>query len=771
MATEVYQPVWSLSVPGRQLEEIQGETITNQTTPFAVGVIPAFSLVSMGTIKSLKDGTQLTNSRLVQISSHHGRSFEVTFGQSPALIWADEYGNYYSTLTTKGNYLANPHVARSNVEPSGFAVYGMQDTDALVRILRVSRLLRANQIGTECYIRVIEPQALPFKGSMVSLEEFRSGLIKQVWDRREGASVGMTRLGFGEPISRADIPRYSEHLDNSTFVITVRGMQVAERLQDLERPTTKEEFIEMMSRVFKYVNLTERLHQQENGSQWIDLDPEKDEDLTRYFQEYLPQKIGNNYGKLHNLGLVHVFAHQGNISAVGSIYDLDSAKGEAIGCGDAKVTNNEFRSELDKVLKETEQTLSNLAAKDFVHFPFRFKVFKENLLDTYFNNRSNVLAVVKDIIEGYEHFYGLEDTPKLIEYSERIVQELGWDYTHQETIEQLTATFDQEDEINVIGRIERVLKNPGEEISVEKLLERVLGDAGAVDEEYSSEHAIDRFAGTWLDERVKRVLSQNRSEELAKVANQYGQEAAEAVIDLLTTRELRKLADQRTEEMDEGIQKRGQERVARLRNHYLQNAKDFYIQLFRDPPADFDPLGRIKLITNIFNYFDWSADDEEARDLYLHSLTKEIGWDYQHREGYDQVAQSYNQALGFYTRAFFVKEWGKNPDPDSFGETFNKAINLTVNCKALESIYLFIRDRIEEAVRTLYRDEVKELTEKYGKDNVDELLLLISYREADSIIAQGGKDDASLAADMDSVFENIKVEFTKQLAIKSKVTS
>lgn len=368
-SSEIHKPVPSISIEGFTHQEVQDTPAPSKNIPFKDGHISQFSIVAVRyedlypfaqTLSQIgddkdrkpileidippKEGASVididdtSGNKLRQVSPSHGRSYEFFTGEESSVIFSDEYGNIYTSVTTKGNNLTNPGVKTSGITPSGAEFYGLQDSDSMVRALRASELLRANGVPTELFIKIIEPLELPYQGKIVSLEEFKSKLARQVWEDNAPADNDDRRL------TRKQIPSLVEVMNNMTFFITVRGMQVPERLDDLLRSRTKEDMDKIMSRAFRYINLMEQKKILEDPSykphKNLSVDVETASD--GYFTLILPDLIAKNIAKMHKLGLVHIYPHIGNVSTVGSIYDLDSVRGEPLGLDDDPVTKEDI---------------------------------------------------------------------------------------------------------------------------------------------------------------------------------------------------------------------------------------------------------------------------------------------------------------------------------------------------------------------------------------------------------------------------------------------
>lgn len=387
MSSELYKPYRSISIKGRDLKSVEGVKVP-QDHPFRMGPIPAFSRVSInpGTELWIRASFQgrAWNRKLIKISPDHGRSYELNFGKTKNIFWEDKYGNLYSTITTKGNSLMFPSVQEADNLPYGLYIHGLQDGSLVARPLRASKILRANQIDTEMILKVIEPQELPFYDSLVPISDprkdldFKRGLIWLFSTGRETRNATLP--------SMEEIRDVEAKLKDMRFLITIRGLQVSERFQDLMRCETRDEFMAMMERVFTFVNMAERRRSKGDFSHKADYFSEQAQsDVDRYVAQYLPQKLATNFAKLHNLGLVHKYPHAGNVSAAGGIYDLDSVWGESL--GDKPVKNINKAQDIDTLIDGDSNSLgigtvlTELVRKRFI--PAIGNEFFANFVDAY----------------------------------------------------------------------------------------------------------------------------------------------------------------------------------------------------------------------------------------------------------------------------------------------------------------------------------------------------------------------------------------------------
>lgn len=338
------------------------------TSPLRPGYLPYFSFQ---VVMEQKEEGSLENPdpRFHKISTFHGRSYEMT----DRILWGDEYGNIFLSFSTKGNNHTNPSVMRSATAPSGFIPMGVMEGDALLRIMRASNAMRKAGIATEAVVKVMKPETLFFKGDHLSQEEFKRRLVLDAWENAESASAR---------ISRKDIPDVSMAFSGMEFYTVVRSLQVSERIEDLASASGEAEFTSILGRIFDSIN---RIEHARKNPDWQDLEV-NNESYIRYFKQILPQKIARNYAKLHDIGLIHVFPHAGNITAFGEICDLDSVKGIPTDCGDKKVGVRDVRADVRYLLNSTTEAVSIIQERFPVMDSF-VGTFRDTLILEYLKRR------------------------------------------------------------------------------------------------------------------------------------------------------------------------------------------------------------------------------------------------------------------------------------------------------------------------------------------------------------------------------------------------
>lgn len=576
MAGEIYKNTRCIEVAGRVFEEVQGEKVTPQTAPFKDGFIPYLSVVAVDKFDNPGNVTEPEKERIIKISKLHGRSYELRFGKQSSVVWSDEFGNLFTALNIKGNNLLSPYVKKSSQEPSGYQVFGLMDSDALVRILRVSRILREHNVDTESLVKVIEPQELPYEEAIITLEDFKGKLLQQVEQKKNGLTAN-------------DLLPLSNHLDNSTFVMPVRNVKVPERIEDLANVNNKDEFRTMMKRIFQRVNLVEKISAEREGISTTNVfDVENNKDIERYLLEYLPKKLGGNYGGMHTLGLLHVFPHAGNQTAAGEIVDLDSVKGELTGCNDPSVPEEEKREERASVIGGLQNTLHNLEQKGILKFTLNTLQATDNYYKSYFARRGwekDILSHLADIDSAFGHYGDPHSHPHAEYYLNLAVKQLGWDYEYSNSLDGEKSAFGPEDGRSMEEGVENLLDNPENQMTADEIIEKYF--IGLT--KHFKRDTNQRFSD-YVAENIEQDFVKTRSRELDEITVKYGQKTAEAVKFLLVDRAYNKLNRDRTGSLDEEISRDGEQRIKSTKDKYKGHAMDYYKNVISDSEHKFDPL-------------------------------------------------------------------------------------------------------------------------------------------------------------------------------------
>ncbi|OGD90823.1 hypothetical protein A3D81_00655 [Candidatus Curtissbacteria bacterium RIFCSPHIGHO2_02_FULL_40_17] len=345
---QVYQPKETVPVSG-EVVDLFGIQEEPDWFPFIKNGIektsPIFSVVSVapGTLVERKPSPV----QLVKTSPEHGRSFEIDLGAG--VIWSDKHGIIYGSLGIKGNNLEDTYIDTDQYSPFKFKVIGLQDKPLLETAIKNSQTLRAAGVETEKAELIIKPKEVIVDGRRLTIEEFKAILLSRA---RQDIQNQVRRHGIfatDQELKEDDLPRIDAYLQSTDFYFSVRSLQVAERFRDLHQIKSIQDLTRIMSRVFGFVNQREKIEARQQNRPPQVFDAGKDEDIERYFTDYLPARLGANLAKLHGIGLYHDFLTGHNVSLVGSIYDLDSVKPQKEGAEGQQKDFQELLADLDKI--------------------------------------------------------------------------------------------------------------------------------------------------------------------------------------------------------------------------------------------------------------------------------------------------------------------------------------------------------------------------------------------------------------------------------------
>lgn len=331
--------LFTTDIPGWVHPSLQGEVIYDATIPDEIRLPEDSTPVVLN--EEVAHLFEPSGQELHLVSPNHGRSYELGPNatrdrMARIAMWHDEVGNPYTSFSLKGNNLAHGTIMQSATAPSGYIPMGLLESDALLRVVRSSRLLREAGVSTEWISRVFEPQQLIYKGELVSQAEYKRRLLFDTANER----------GIEEMVDIAAT------LEPMTFFITGRSMEINDRLADFSYDT-EESVHARMKHVFRVYNAT---HKDDEG--FRPLYDSRDSDRSVFFKKIFPTLLGTNLAKLHNIGLVHTFPSLSNVTILGGIIDLDSVRGEPLLMNDAPLERNDRVADLAMVTDCDEPTLA-----------------------------------------------------------------------------------------------------------------------------------------------------------------------------------------------------------------------------------------------------------------------------------------------------------------------------------------------------------------------------------------------------------------------------
>lgn len=287
----------------------------------------------------------------VQISEHHGRAV-VDERVKGNIIWADSNGIVYGTRDWKGALI--PDFSEVNLEddptsPYGLMARGLLDfTDfesEIERVTKASSILRANGLPTEAPVRISRIKELIYNGEKLATEQ-----VKRLYLQRREKELENIEDPIVLEREKDKFDREKKYFQSTDFYIIERYLQRPERLRDLVYAPSREDLFMILGSTFRWLNTVFRGRKSGliSGSAVPNhFDISKNEDVVRYFTQYLPQQMGTYLGRLHRLGLVHNNATDQNWSVVGTLYDLQTVTGVSL--GDKLSTEKDYVDEVVSV--------------------------------------------------------------------------------------------------------------------------------------------------------------------------------------------------------------------------------------------------------------------------------------------------------------------------------------------------------------------------------------------------------------------------------------
>lgn len=309
---EIHIPVSTIDIPARTSTFVDGHKLDDRLSPLKHGHISQLSV-------AVTKNSNRQQHNLRRISNDHGRSFELMTGRySSSILFADTYGNIFTSINLKGNDLISPKVESDGHQPSGYKFKGLQDDAAISRVVEASQILRSKGVDTEIILKVMVPKKLPaWSGDLVNLDTFKLSLNRNRYD-----------------LDAQD----AQKIKNVNLIVTVRGMACSVRIIDIGDFSSSRQ----ISAVFETINLLER---QANGDSARQLNHRNKNDQSFYTTEYVPKRFGTNLGLMHNAKLAHNYITEHNVTAIGGIVDLDSVEGYQL--GDRHITNKKVLNDVN----------------------------------------------------------------------------------------------------------------------------------------------------------------------------------------------------------------------------------------------------------------------------------------------------------------------------------------------------------------------------------------------------------------------------------------
>jgi hypothetical protein len=319
-----------------------------------------------------EDGTKIT-----RLSPIHVRSFEVNDSRLPE-VWHDEYGHPYTSVNLKGNNFSNAKLIETLTASEGLIAFGLQESATIRRIVKGSNILRAAGISTEYIMGVGEPKyyPTPVTGNDIdwhknlTRDEYKNKLINNYWESLP--EENRTAESLAELYTK---------FNRMTFYITLRGMDTSYRIGELDDPVV----------LNKVLGAASKIGYDKNEK----IDSEDSKDLDWLIKEITIPRLATNFFKLHKERLAHKFPVADNLTALGSIIDLDSLHGEPLDIGDSPITVDDIITDLKEVCDSLGQINVSIGS-----YEFRYDYINQ-FLDLYYelykNHESEMPFAIKQI--------------------------------------------------------------------------------------------------------------------------------------------------------------------------------------------------------------------------------------------------------------------------------------------------------------------------------------------------------------------------------------
>lgn len=287
-----------------------------------------------------------------RLNGDHGRNLEVL---AERVVIEDAYGNEYRSLCIKGSDLSNPYLFESTTAQRDYIVNGLQESLVMERVIRASQILRATGVGTEYICGLTVPRTFPLDGEYSPLDIKTDKTLPEFLEQLAG------RFAQAEAENETDEDDAKTPLEIKTeminrfrdcdYLISYRAMDCPIRLKEISDPDKYEQFREFIKRNCDEHEIKEFLKRTRSP-----LD---------YMYNSLAPEFGYNMGRMHKLGLVHKFPHGGNVTAMGSIIDLDSCEGQALGLGDEAPKDKDYLGDITYAISTISEVIGNMRIKSY----------------------------------------------------------------------------------------------------------------------------------------------------------------------------------------------------------------------------------------------------------------------------------------------------------------------------------------------------------------------------------------------------------------------
>ncbi|MGZ6004635.1 MAG: hypothetical protein ACXWLH_00630 [Candidatus Saccharimonadales bacterium] len=305
-------------------------------------------------------------------SPAHVRSFEVWTSSTEYIT--DEFGNHYHSLNLKGNNFSNPQTIETATAPDKIIAWGLQESNSIRRVLIASRMLRSLGVGTEFITGLAEPKTFPVPNKDAQIGGFRPNDLVAYKDRLVNNAWMST---IDEDKTTEKYVEITKAFERKTYYISLRAMDTSIRLGDIHHVGDKGP---AYNHIFELIN---NLGIHPESGPLNNQTATRFLELSRYMEGVVAPRLAKNLATMHAHGLAHRFPNAMNITALGSIVDLDSVHGEPLGLGDEPISSEDIAIDITQAMdsltdypEDLRSIFKNEAARVYIEFT-------NNYLDTF----------------------------------------------------------------------------------------------------------------------------------------------------------------------------------------------------------------------------------------------------------------------------------------------------------------------------------------------------------------------------------------------------
>ncbi len=291
-----------------------------------------------------------------RLDTIHGRNLEVLAAR---VAIEDQFGNHFQSICIKGSDLSGPALIESPTASRDYIIHGLQESLVMERVIRASQVLREHGVETEYICGLVLPESFPVDTGdpeKRGLDGLSRQSLPQLLERlatryaQGGENAGKTPLEV-----KADMIELFQDCD---YLVTYRAMDCPYRFGELADEGKFEAFLKFIA--------------QNNDGPELDKYLEEIDPVTYLMCDLIPN-LAVNVAKMHKIGrteadsddstregVTHGFLHANNISALGSIIDLDSCKGIALGLGDKVPTQKQFFRDIRQCIQSIETVYADM---------------------------------------------------------------------------------------------------------------------------------------------------------------------------------------------------------------------------------------------------------------------------------------------------------------------------------------------------------------------------------------------------------------------------